>query len=100
MGAASEWEEKRCRKIGNEEKKAKQLAEGDFSSFKPRKKGTKGNLYPSWIYVDENTGKIKAFDEEKKLIQRIFNMSEKMGISKIAKNFKAGRCKKSFKWKK
>ena len=88
MGAASEWEEKRCRKIGNEEKKAKQLAEGDFSSFKPRKKGTKGNLYPSWIYVDENTGKIKAFDEEKKLIQRIFNMSETMGISKIAKILK------------
>ena len=41
MGAASEWEEKRCRKIGNEEKKAKQLAEGDFSSFKPRKKELK-----------------------------------------------------------
>ena len=40
----------------SEEKIAKQFSEGDFSSFKPRKKGTKGNLYPFWIYVDENTG--------------------------------------------
>ena len=88
LGAASEWEEKRRRKNGSEEKIAKQLAEGDFSSLKPRKKGTKGNLYPFWIYIDENTGKAKAYEKEKKLIQRIFNMSETMGITKIAKILK------------
>ena len=88
IGAANEWEEKRRRKIGYEEKQARQLAKGDFSSFKPRKKGTKGNLYPFWIYVDERTGKIKAFEEESKLVQRIFNMSETMGAGKIAKILK------------
>ena len=88
IGAANEWEEKRRRKIGYEEKIAIQLSNGDFSSFKPRKKGTAGNLYPCWIYVDETTGTIKAFEKEKKLIQRIFNMSETMGIAKIAKILK------------
>ena len=86
--ASFEWVDKSERKNGYEEKIVKQLSEGDFSSFKPRKKGTKGNLYPFWIYIDESTGKAKAFDEEKKLIQRIFNMSETMGISKTAKILK------------
>ena len=67
---------------------AKQLAEGDFSSFKPRKKGTAGNLYPFWLYVDETTGTIKAFEKETKLVQRIFKMFETMGISKIARILK------------
>ncbi len=38
LGASSEWEEKANRKNGSEEKIAKQFSEGDFSSFKPRKK--------------------------------------------------------------
>lgn len=86
--ASFEWVDKSERKNGYEEKIVKQLSEGDFSSFKPRKKGTKGNLYPFWIYIDESTGKAKAFEEEKKLVQRIFNMSETMGISKTAKILK------------
>ena len=86
--ASMEWKDKSERKNGYEEKIAKQLKDGDFSSFKPRKKGTKGNLYPFWIYIDENTGKAKAYEKEKKLIQRIFNMSETMGITKIAKILK------------
>ena len=86
--ASFEWVDKSERRNGYEEKIVKQLSEGDFSSFKPRKKGTKGNLYPFWIYIDENTGKAKAFEEEKKLIQRIFNMAETIGIGKTAKILK------------
>jgi len=92
MGAISaasmEWKDKSERQRGHQQKVAKQLEKGDFSSFKPRKKGTAGNLYPCWIYVDETTGTIKAFEKEKKLIQRIFNMSETMGAGKIAKILK------------
>ena len=65
------------------------------------KKGTKGNLYGFWIYIDEITGKAKAFEEEKKLVQRIFNMSETMGIAKIAKILKNEGVKSPLnKWKK
>ena len=86
--ASMEWKDKSERQNGYQQKVAKQLAEGDFSSFKPRRKGTAGNLYPFWIYVDETTGKIKAFEKEKKIVQRIFNMSETMGAGKIAKILK------------
>lgn len=86
--ASMEWKDKSERQNGYQRKVAKQLAEGDFSSFKPRKKGTAGNLYPFWIYVDETTGTIRAFEKETKLVQRIFNMSETMGAGKIAKILK------------
>ena len=82
--ASMEWKDKSQRKIGYEEKVAKEFAKGDYSSFPSRKKGTAPNLYPFWIYKDETTGEMKAFEEEKKLVQRIFNMAETMGVKKIA----------------
>ena len=86
--ASLEWKDKSDRKNGYEDKVARQFAKGDYSSFAYREKGTAPNLYPFWIYKDKITGEMKAFEEEKKLVQRIFNMAETKGVKKIAEILK------------
>ena len=82
--ASTEWERKRDRANGYQNKIAKMLEKRDLSFFKSRVEGTKISMYPFWLGFDEKINEFYVIEKWGKLVKRICDMALNMGSKKIA----------------
>ena len=82
--ASTEWERKRDRANGYQNKIAKMLEKRDLSFLKSRVEGTKISMYPFWLGFDENINEFYVIEKWGKLVERICDMALNMGSKKIA----------------